>query len=266
MAGFGNDPGVMAAGGEDEGYVGIRQHFDFEDRLDVVRFCELAQEHGLYVILRIGPYICAETNYGGFPSWLRDVPGMQMRTNNEPFKREMKKWVEFFCEKMRHLFAPNGGPIILAQLENEYALIAKNYGAEGEKYLEWVVDLERELDLGVPLIMCFGSAPGAIETINAHYGHEKLEQHFENHPDHYMTNKIGKKAIESLEDKPLIARYVVWFIPFMQHKINPFEKLILVDIKDQNSWMLDGIRREEGISDVYVCTRHGLSGCCKIRG
>ena len=64
-----------------------RGTYDFSDRLDLPRFCRLAQAAGLHVILRIGPYICAETNYGGFPAWLRDVPGIRMRTDNAPFER-----------------------------------------------------------------------------------------------------------------------------------------------------------------------------------
>src|SRR4051812_13739561 len=60
--------------------------YDFSDRLDLVQFLRVAGEHGLNVVLRVGPYVCAETNYGGFPPWLRDGPGGQMRTGNEPFK------------------------------------------------------------------------------------------------------------------------------------------------------------------------------------
>ena len=85
--------------------------YDFSERLDVRRFCEVAQAHGLYVMLRVGPYICSETNYGGIPAWLRDVPGMRMRTDNEPFKREMARWVRFVAGYMKGLFAPEGGPI-----------------------------------------------------------------------------------------------------------------------------------------------------------
>ncbi|MEN8255159.1 MAG: beta-galactosidase, partial [Verrucomicrobiota bacterium] len=71
-----------------------RGEYDFEGRLDLRRFCELAAESGLNVILRLGPYICAETSYGGFPSWLRDVPGIRMRTFNEPFMQEVRRWLE----------------------------------------------------------------------------------------------------------------------------------------------------------------------------
>ena len=157
--------------------------FDFSGRLNLRNFCNCASENGLHVILRVGPYICAETNYGGFPAWLRDIPGMQMRTFNQPFMREMKSWISLLCNYMKDLFATNGGPIILWQLENEYDLIAKNYGEGGKKYLEWVVELSKELKISIPLIMCVGAAPGAIETINNSYGHNLLAKHFSNHPE-----------------------------------------------------------------------------------
>lgn len=137
----------------------------------------------MYVILRIGPYVCAETNYGGFPAWLRDLPGMQMRTNNEPFKREMAGWMRLLCDYLKPMLAPAGGPIILTQIENEYNNVAKNYGEEGKKYLQWCVELGHSLNLGIPWVMCYGASEGAIETINAFYGHLHIEEHFANHPD-----------------------------------------------------------------------------------
>lgn len=126
--------------------------FDFSGRLDLIKFCQLAQEHNLYVILRIGPYICAETNFGGFPAWLRDVPDIQMRTLNQPFMDAVAKWVRHLVEYVRPLFAPNGGPIILTQIENEYGLLADRYGDEGQEYLQWAIDFGLSLDPGVPWV------------------------------------------------------------------------------------------------------------------
>lgn len=157
--------------------------FDFSDRLDLRRFCGLAAEAGLHVILRIGPYICAETNYGGFPAWLRDVPGIRFRTYNQPFLREMERWVRTLTDHMRSFFAPRGGPIILAQIENEYGLLMKDYGEAGERYARWAVDLGLSLDVGVPWVMCLGGAPGAIETLNGYHAHLQVEDHFTRHPD-----------------------------------------------------------------------------------
>ncbi|PKU73719.1 Beta-galactosidase 1 [Dendrobium catenatum] len=63
-----------------------RGQYNFEGNLDLIRFIKEIQNAGLYAILRIGPYVCAEWNYGGLPAWLRQIPGLQMRTNNRPFE------------------------------------------------------------------------------------------------------------------------------------------------------------------------------------
>jgi hypothetical protein len=156
---------------------------DFSDRLDLPRFCRLVQAAGLRMILRIGPYICAETNYGGFPAWLRDVPGMRMRTWNQPFMDEMERWMRALCEVLRPMFAPAGGPIILAQIENEYANVARQYGEDGRRYLAWCADLAKSLNLGIPWVMCSGAAPGVLETINGGWPHAGIDAHAREHPD-----------------------------------------------------------------------------------
>ena len=157
--------------------------YDFSGRLDLDRFIEAAAHENLDVILRIGPYVCAEINYGGLPVWLREVPGLQTRTWNEPFMTEMARWVRHIGQRMTPYLAGNGGPIILAQIENEYSLISERYGAAGRRYLQWSIDLGQTLELEIPWVMCFGGMPGAIETINAFYGHEQIGQLVERHPE-----------------------------------------------------------------------------------
>jgi beta-galactosidase GanA len=61
-------------------------NYNFEGRYDLVRFIKTVQKAGMFVHLRIGPYICGEWNFGGFPVWLKYVPGISFRTDNEPFK------------------------------------------------------------------------------------------------------------------------------------------------------------------------------------
>ncbi|KAJ0095933.1 hypothetical protein Patl1_16282 [Pistacia atlantica] len=63
--------------------------YNFEGRYDMVKFVKLVAEAGLYVHQRIGPYVYAEWNYGGFPLWLHVLPGIELRTDNEPYKAEM---------------------------------------------------------------------------------------------------------------------------------------------------------------------------------
>lgn len=129
--------------------------------------------------------MCAEVSYGGFPSRLRDVPGLQFRTHNEPFLREVGAWVRFVAAELhaRRLLAPAGGPVILVQLENEYSMVSDAYGDAGARYLQWCADLQRELDFAVPAIMCYGAADGVVETINAFYAHKELDDHRSRHPD-----------------------------------------------------------------------------------
>ncbi|KAL0546794.1 hypothetical protein IC582_016707 [Cucumis melo] len=76
----------------------------------------LIQDAGLYVVTRIGPYVCAEWNYGGFPMWLHNMPGIQLRTNNQVYKNEMQTFTTKIVNmcKQANLFASQGGPIILA--------------------------------------------------------------------------------------------------------------------------------------------------------
>ncbi|XP_031250596.1 beta-galactosidase 8-like [Pistacia vera] len=70
----------------------VRNQYNFEGRYDMVKFMKLVAEAGPYVHLRIGPYVCAEWNYGGFPLWLHFVPGIELRTDNEPYKAEMQRF------------------------------------------------------------------------------------------------------------------------------------------------------------------------------
>ncbi|KAL0543715.1 hypothetical protein IC582_018819 [Cucumis melo] len=111
------------------------------------------EQQGLYAILRIGPYVCAEWNYGGFPVWLHNLPGIQLRTNNQD---EMEKFTSLIVNKMENnkLFASQGGPIILAQIENEYGNVKSSYGEEGNEYVKWCAELAQSYDLDVPWVMC----------------------------------------------------------------------------------------------------------------
>lgn len=67
-----------------------RREYDFSGNLDVVRFINTIQDAGLYSVLRIGPYVCAEWNYGGFPVWLHNMPNMKFRTVNPSFMVQPK--------------------------------------------------------------------------------------------------------------------------------------------------------------------------------
>ncbi|VAH88953.1 unnamed protein product [Triticum turgidum subsp. durum] len=136
----------------------VRGQYDFEGRNDLVRFVKAAADAGLYVHLRIGPYVCAEWNYGGFPLWLHFIPGIKFRTDNEPFKTEMQRFTEKVVATMKGagLYASQGGPIILSQIENEYGNIDASYGAPGKSYIRWAAGMAVALDTGVPWVNSLG--------------------------------------------------------------------------------------------------------------
>ncbi|XP_031269012.1 beta-galactosidase 5 [Pistacia vera] len=129
-------------------------NYNFEGRNDLVRFIKTIQKAGLYAHLRIGPYVCAEWNFGGFPVWLKYVPGISFRTDNGPFKMAMEGFTQKIVQMMKteKLFASQGGPIILSQIENEYGPESK--GAAGHAYINWAAKMAVALDTGVPWVMC----------------------------------------------------------------------------------------------------------------
>lgn len=151
----------------------VKGEYYFEGRFDIVKFVKTVQEAGLFVHLRIGPYACAEWNYGGFPIWLHFIPGIQFRTSNDLFQNEMKCFVTKIVDLMKgeNLFASQGGPIILAQIENEYGNVEWAYGIEGQSYVKWAAEMAVGLNTTVPWVMCVQKdAPDpVINTCNGFY-------------------------------------------------------------------------------------------------
>ena len=94
--------------------------FDFAGNLDVAAYVRAAQEEGLWVILRPGPYICSEWDFGGLPPWLLSTAGLKVRTTDPRFLEAAAKYLKRVGEQLAPLQITRGGPIIMAQVENEY--------------------------------------------------------------------------------------------------------------------------------------------------
>jgi beta-galactosidase len=107
--------------------------YSFSGNADVAAFVRTAQEEGLYVLLRAGPYSCAEWELGGFPSWLLKAPEGQkaLRSNEEAFMRPVEAWLLRLGQELAPLQVGRGGPILATQIENEYG----NFGSD-QAYLE----------------------------------------------------------------------------------------------------------------------------------
>ena len=121
--------------------------FDFTGRRDLRRFVELCQKHGLYVILRVGPFDHGEVRNGGLPDWLYGKP-FEVRTTHPEFLRSVRRLYTQIGQQVRGLFYQEGGPIIAVQLDNEYMHAGAVWeittgisdewvfgGDEGEKYI-----------------------------------------------------------------------------------------------------------------------------------
>jgi hypothetical protein len=140
-----------------------RGTFDFEGSGNITRFYELAAKNGLFLNVRFGPYICAEWSNGGLPVWLNHIPGMKVRSSSLVWKQEMERFVRFMLDLSRPFLAENGGPIILAQIENEYSM-------DDDPYIEWCGKLVDQLNTTIPWMMCNGKA--ASNTILACNGND----------------------------------------------------------------------------------------------
>ena len=114
--------------------------FDFTGNNDVAEFCRLAQKNGMYVIVRPGPYVCAEWEMGGLPWWLLKKKDIRLRERDPYFMERVKIFEEKVGEQLKPLTIQNGGPIIMIQVENEYG----SYG-EDKPYVSEIRDCLRSI-------------------------------------------------------------------------------------------------------------------------
>ncbi len=169
--------------------------WDFSGDNNIAAFIRTAKEVGLTVILRPGPYICGEWDFGGLPAWLLNIPGIKLRCNNPFFMRETEKYLMRLGKELKGLQINNGGPIIMVQLENEYGA----YGNDTH-YLLALKNLIRKAGFSVPVFSADNpeekmyinsSLPGvkhvvnfgAIYNILPETAFEILDRHQGNFPD-----------------------------------------------------------------------------------
>ncbi|MEU8892841.1 beta-galactosidase family protein [Streptomyces sp. NPDC048442] len=143
-------------------------HFSMDGALDLPAFLDLAAAEGLHVLLRPGPYICAEWEGGGLPSWLLNEPDIELRSRDPRFLAAVDDYFGRLLAPLVPRLATHGGPVIAVQVENEY-------GAYGDDtaYLEHLADSLRRCGVDVPLFTCDqpadlerGALPGHLATAN----------------------------------------------------------------------------------------------------
>ncbi len=144
--------------------------FDFTGRFDIRRFIKTAQEIGLYAIVRPGPYICAEWDFGGLPAWLLRDRNMRLRCAYPEYLQHVSDFYHRLFEEIGDLQQSGGGNIIAMQIENEYG----SYGNDKE-YLRYIEKLM--LDCGAKVLLFTsdgddnsmlsgGTLPDVFKTLN----------------------------------------------------------------------------------------------------
>jgi beta-galactosidase len=143
--------------------------YDFSGQLDVAAFIKIAQEEGLFVLLRPGPYVCSEWDEGGLPAWLLADPAMVLRSTDPKFMVPATKFLKRLGQELAPLQASHGGPIIGVQVENEYGSFGKDH-----QYMDEIRKAIVAAGLGeVPLFTAdgpeelpFGTLPDVAAAIN----------------------------------------------------------------------------------------------------
>ncbi len=125
--------------------------YDFSGRLDLERFLQTAQDLGLYVILRPGPYICGEWENGGLPAWLLRDENIRLRTEDERYLSAVQTWFRVLMPKIVPHLQTNGGNIILVGAENEYGSFGNSTA-----YMNQCVKMLKDFGIDVPIFTSDG--------------------------------------------------------------------------------------------------------------
>ena len=111
--------------------------FDFKtENRDIAQFVKIAQEEGMWVLFRPGPYVCAEWDFGGLPPYLLKIPDIKVRCMDERYMKAVERYLKEMAKLIKPLLVTNGGPILMVQIENEYGSFGndKIYLEELRKY------------------------------------------------------------------------------------------------------------------------------------
>ena len=156
--------------------------YDFKDNLDIATFLKIADEEGLMAIVRPGPYICSEWEFGGLPWWLQTDESLEIRCMNKAYIKHFDRYLDRMCVEIRPLLCTNGGNVIMVQCENEYG-----YYGDDKEYLAYLRDGFIRRGIDVPLFtsdgtseddLLDGTVDGCLATLN--FG-SRVEENFVAH-------------------------------------------------------------------------------------
>lgn len=156
--------------------------FTFSGRHDAAAFIRTAQEEGLWVILRPGPYSCAEWDFGGFPGWLLATPDIRVRSTDPRFLSAARRYMLHVGVELAPLQITHGGPILMTQVENEYGSFGNDHSYM-QAIRKMIVDAGFDVPLftadgPTPRMLSGGTLPGVLSFINFGSDPARQFEHF----------------------------------------------------------------------------------------
>ncbi|HVZ55414.1 MAG TPA: glycoside hydrolase family 35 protein [Chitinophagaceae bacterium] len=136
--------------------------FDFHrENRDIAAFIRMCQQEKMWVLLRPGPYVCAEWDFGGLPAYLLKIPDIRIRCSDPRYLSAVRRYLTQVAGWLRPLLASHGGPVLMLQLENEYG----SYGND-KAYLETLRRIWQQLGIPGPFYTADGPTPFMLEAGN----------------------------------------------------------------------------------------------------
>ncbi len=134
--------------------------FDFQSgNHNIAQFIRIVQDEGMFLILRPGPYVCAEWEFGGLPSYLLAVPDIKVRCMDLRYTEAAERYIKTLAIQVKDLQVTKGGPVLMVQIENEYG----SYGND-RTYMKWLQEVWKKSGIEVPFYTSDGATPYMLEA------------------------------------------------------------------------------------------------------
>jgi len=134
--------------------------FDFQTgNHNIAEFIHIVQEEGMWLMLRPGPYVCAEWDFGGLPSYLLGIPDIKVRCMDPRYTQAVERYIKTLALQVKDLQVTKGGPIVMVQVENEYGSYAND-----RTYMKWLQEVWKKNGIEVPFYTADGATPFMLEA------------------------------------------------------------------------------------------------------
>jgi len=199
--------------------------FDFTTgNHNIAEFIRICKEEGMWVLLRPGPYVCAEWDFGGLPPYLLKIPDIKVRCMDERYMQAVTRYISHLSQQVKPLLCTNGGPIIMTQIENEYGSYAND-----KTYLETLRKLWLQNGINAPFYTADGPTPYMLEAGNIDGAAIGLDSGTGDGDFDQATKRNPNVPSFSSETYP----------GWLTHFKEKYAKTDTADLKKEITWLLD---------------------------